>query len=72
MKKIEAATTIVREMCDSGHMHGFLGDTSPEYQEDQVARILDMPPQSLHAWVVSNERTFDRLGIRDAGAALLA
>lgn len=41
----------VRLLCKFGFMNGFFGDTSPEFQAEQVALIKSLPLSDQSAWL---------------------
>jgi hypothetical protein len=45
----------VRLLCKFGFMNGFFGDTSPEFQEEQVDLISSLPTDEQTAWLANQE-----------------
>lgn len=48
------ATKVVAAMCEHGFMNGWFGDTSPEFQAEQVAYLCDLSDQEWRLWLDRN------------------
>ena len=44
----------VRLLCKFGFLHGWLGDTSPEFQASEVALIKSLPLSEQSAWLAGH------------------
>lgn len=44
----------VRLLCKFGFMNGFFGDTSPEFQAEEVALIKSLPQSDQSAWLAGH------------------
>lgn len=64
------AAEVVRGMVAAGHMHGFLGDDSPEFQAGAVADMLNADPVWFHNWVDLNEFNLRNAGVYFAACLL--
>lgn len=61
--QLEATQQIVRAMCEAGHMHGWFGDTSDNFQDEEVESLLNMRKADRIVWLDNNASNL----IRDCG-----
>jgi len=45
---------IVNVMCNGGFMNGWIGDTSPEFRNEQVCNLINMTEEERTEWIERN------------------
>lgn len=58
-KRHDACAEIVKLMCEHDLMNGWFGDTSEDFQEDQVNLMMDMTKKDRKEWLERNRFNLD-------------